>query len=64
MDSNVDKCGKKQMEDAWLTCTDGGALCKTCTLFYASRSLLEDHSGVVLTETFNNRRKSTDANKN
>jgi len=38
---------KRQVDYPWLVnADDGGALCKTCVAFYASRPLPPDHSGI------------------
>jgi hypothetical protein len=56
-----DVVAKRQRQFAWLIPTDGGALCKICVSYYASRLLPGDHPGVFVTKPFNNWKKSTGA---
>ena len=53
---------KRQVDYPWLVhAGDGGALCKTCVAFYASRPLPPDHSGIFVNKSFSNWKKSTGA---
>jgi hypothetical protein len=57
----VDIVAKRQVDFSWLVPTDGGAVCKTCVAFYKSRALPKKHSGIFVTQPFNDRKKSTGA---